>query len=338
MNSDTSGHLRVRLQKAGLSDAAIDAAWPDWWSDAAEQSGSARAELRLALSRKLGLDPRSLLEDEDVPRFFWRGAGRFKHLSAESEQQRDAITSFGRAIASLMIGLTPPHETIAGTSALALRSMALDPQTNVVRLVDLLSLCWSAGIPIAHLRVFPLQQKRMAAMTVRIADRSAILLGKDSEYPAHIAFYLAHELGHIALEHVSAGDAIVDLDDTEHASSNDLDSEERQADAFALELLTGHASPQILPKDGHYSSKELARVAQKASAQLQIEAGVIALCFGHATRDWASANAALPLIYGPGKPVWREINAVAAAQMDLADLPHDNRDYLSSVLGLREDA
>ena len=42
----------------------------------------------------------------------------------------------------------------------------------------------------------------MAAMTVHAASGNAILLAKDSGYPAQLAFYLAHELAHIALGHL----------------------------------------------------------------------------------------------------------------------------------------
>ena len=61
--------LKRRLQDVGLSGPAINAAWPRWWSEAAEASSSARAELRFSLARKLGLDPSSLLDESAEPRF-----------------------------------------------------------------------------------------------------------------------------------------------------------------------------------------------------------------------------------------------------------------------------
>lgn len=70
--------LRRRLRQAGLSDPAINAAWPAWWSDAATVSRSARVELRFALARNLGLSPKSLLGDR--VEFVWKDEARFKHL------------------------------------------------------------------------------------------------------------------------------------------------------------------------------------------------------------------------------------------------------------------
>jgi hypothetical protein len=195
-----------------LNPLAIDAAWPTWWIEEAEASASARAELRFSLARKLGLDPLSLLEDSEEPRFVWREEARFKHLAGEGELERAAITSFGRAVGAILISAAPAASTtISGVSANALRELILGRQAHV-RLLDLLSLCWSVGIPVIHLRVFPWPQKRMAAMAVRLADRCAILLGKDSMYPANISFFVAHELGHVALQHLEPGRAIVDLE------------------------------------------------------------------------------------------------------------------------------
>jgi hypothetical protein len=237
--------LRQRLKRVGLSDPAIEAAWPTWWSDDADASTSAKAELRFSLSRKLGLDPHSLLEDRTEPRFVWHDVARFKNLRGETNVERAAITSFGAALARVLTSATAPAPSIVGSAAADFRAAILDGQP-FVRLLDLLSLCWSAGIPVAHLRVFPWSQKRMSAMTVEVGTRSAILLGKDSLYPAHVAFYLAHEVGHIALGHIQPGSMVIDLDRTDLADPA-VDAEEAAADAFALELLTGLSRPTILP-------------------------------------------------------------------------------------------
>src|SRR4051794_15887231 len=69
VTGESAGDLRLRLRRLGLSDDAISAAWPQWWSADAEASPSARAELRFGIARRLGLDPRSLLGEQDEPRF-----------------------------------------------------------------------------------------------------------------------------------------------------------------------------------------------------------------------------------------------------------------------------
>ena len=171
----------------------------------------------------------------------------------------------------------------------------------------------------------------MAAMTVRVRDRWAILLGKDSDYPAHTAFYLAHELGHIALDHVENNEAIVDLEPPDDRS--EADAEEEAADRYSLEVLTGDPDLKVLPIDPRYTSRELGRVALEVSERLRIEPGTLALSFGHATGDWPTANGAMPHIYDSRKAVWREVNQLARTQLSFDRVPDDYADYLSAVLG-----
>jgi hypothetical protein len=329
---ENASQLRSRLRKLGLSDPAIKAAWPRWWSDEADTSVSARVDLRFSVARKLGLDPRSLLDDEQQPRFVWRDEARFKHLSGESDLERSAITSFGKALGSVLITASPPPISIKGSTAQDLRNLILREKQPYIRLLDLLSLCWSVGIPVIHLRVFPWPQKRMAAMTVRIDDRCAIFLGKDSMYPAQIAFYLAHELAHISLAHLTSDPVIVDLEQAV-PSLEEEDAEEGSADRFALELLTGDPRPVVLPSGPHYSARELARVALNSADKLRVEPGTLALCFGYSTEDWATANASMERIYSSAKPVWNEVNNIAQTQLALERIPDDALDYLEAVLG-----
>ena len=102
--------FRLKLRRFGLSSAAIDAAWPDWWSEAAEASPSAAAELRFSLARKLGLDPRSLLDEDEQPRFVWHDEVAFKHLRTESEWEKAALGSFGVSVARLLLQAIPPSD------------------------------------------------------------------------------------------------------------------------------------------------------------------------------------------------------------------------------------
>lgn len=334
MTVNDSRRLRTRLRAVGLSGAAIDAVWPGWWSDAAAASPSARTELAFSLARRFGLDPRSLLQDSETPRFLWRGEARFKHLAGESELERAGLTSFGRSVSVPLVAAAPaPTVDLGGETALELRGALLENRPWV-ELVDLLLLAWSAGIPTVHLRVFPLGQKRMAAMTVGVGDRQAILLGKDSNYPAPIAFYVAHELAHVALGHVAGDRLIVDLEDLKPAFDVH-DEEEATADRFALELLTGRSRPTVLSAHGiRPSARSLAQAALASGPDLGIEPGLLAQCYGYSTRDWAVATKSLRYIYSDAEPLWSSINALARSQLDYTELPSDAVEYLDAVLGL----
>jgi Zn-dependent peptidase ImmA (M78 family) len=324
-------HLRARLRNLGLSDSALEAAWPTWWSDAADASTSAQAELRFSLARKLGLDPHSLLEGAE-PRFVWDHGARFKHLAGEGLPEQTAITSFGNALGRYLVAATRAPAARIPWDSISLRRAILGEQPHV-RLVDLVSASWALGIPTIHLRVFPLARKRMSAMSVRVDDRSAIMLGRDSMYPPHVAFYLAHELGHISLGHLLEDPVVVDFD-TEQLDLEEDDQQEAAADRFALELLTGFPEPRVLPKwAGRYTAAELARVARQAAPELAIEPGTLALCFGFSTGNWATANAAIRRIYDAPHPVWTEVNRVALGQLAFDAISDDAQAYLTAVLG-----
>ncbi len=334
VTGESAHDLRLRLSGLGLSDGAIAAAWPRWWSEEAEGSASARAELRFGVARRLGLDPGSILDAADEPRFLWSAEARFKHLSREDERERAGIASFGRALASILVTASrPPADTLAGVAARDLRESILTSGRPFVGLVDLLSLAWGVAVPVVHLRVFPWRQKRMAAMTVNVGDRSTVMIGRDSLYPATIAFYVAHEIGHIALAHVSPDHQIVDLDDDAPATGAE-DTEERDADAFALELLTGTPEPIVLAAGpGDANGPALARAALTSADSLSIEPGTLALCFGYSTGDWQTATAALSRIYTDARPVWAEVNAIARTQLELDELAVDAVNFLDAVLG-----
>jgi Zn-dependent peptidase ImmA (M78 family) len=333
MLDDSASRFRRRLKVMGLSDSVINAAWPDWWSDDADASPSARAELRYSISRKLGLDPRSLLDDDEVPRFVWKDTAHFKHLSGETDIQKWILTSFGTALGTMLLSATKASASLEGRNASELRAAILGRQPYV-RLVDLLSICWTMGIPTIHLRVFPWRQKRMTAMSARVGTRSAILLGKDSLYPAQIAFYLAHELAHISLHHLASDGVIVDLEqDLPVEPPYRPDPEEVEADAFALELLTGNPRPVVLPEISGGGARSLAQTALSAAEDLQIEPGTLALCFGYSTGDWAIAIGALSYIYASPKSVWREVNSIAMNQLFFSELPDDTVRYLKNIMG-----
>jgi hypothetical protein len=333
--ADDGKKLRRSLQKLGLSDPAISAAWPGWWSDDAENSASARAELRFSLARKLGLDPRSLLDDQE-PQFVWRDEGKFKRLSAESAAERAAISSYGASLARVLIDGAGAGYSIEGLTAKQLRDSILGTQ-RFVRLVDLLGLCWGLGVPVIHLRVFPLSAKRMCAMTARADSRYAILLGKDADYPAPIAYYLAHEIGHAALGHLRDNPTLVDLEDPLEGS-RDADDEEVAADRYALELLTGTPEPAVESTARRFTARQLAESVVRTSDSVRIEPGTLALCFGHTTGQWPKTYAAMRRIYANKQPAWLEVNRVAARQLNWAEISSEMEPFLRAVMGGITDA
>jgi len=329
--ADKAQQFKARLSRAtGLTDTAINAAWPEWWSEAADTSPSAQAELRFSLARNLGLDPRSLFDD-DAPRFMWDDSAKYKNFKGDLTQDRPAITSFGTSISRMLLRGVTAHQSLSGVSPSTLRESILASQP-FIRLIDLLGLMWAVGVPAIHLRVHPLAAKRMCAMAVRDGERFSILLAKDSQYPASVAFHLAHEIGHIALGHIESGSALVDMDDPAERI-DEADAEELAADRYALELLTGDAEFNI-GKDGlGGSARQLANEVLRVGPANRIEPGTLALCYGHVTKEWATVQAAMPHIYSDPIPAWSVTNKIAKSQLDWNSISDENGSFLRAVMG-----
>ncbi len=319
--------LRKRLKEAGLSDPLIDAAWPSWWSDEAFSSTSAKAELRFAIARKLGLSPKSLFHDE--VEFVWKDEARFKHLSSETELQKAALTSFGISACRILLRALLRVDVPDGIGALSLRQSILGSRP-FIDLQSLLATCWAIGIPVIHLRIFPLEAKRMHAMAVKVGQRHAILLGRDAQVPAPVIFTLAHELGHVLLGHIGSSSAIVDIRDP--MGPDQGDDEESEADRFALELLLGTSRPAIQTDRERFNSRELAETVLEQGPPLRIEPGTLALCLAHAQGRWRVANDAMRYIYTDPKPVWKEVNRIAARELDLDFISNESADYLRKIM------
>lgn len=324
--------LRKHLSQAGLSDPLIDAAWPAWWSDDAFSSQSAATELRFSIARKLGLSPKSLLHDE--VEFVWKDDARFKHLSNETDVEQSALSSFGISIGRILVHSVKTTSTPYQFGASELRKSILQSRP-FVDLHSLLATCWAIGIPVIHLRVFPLDAKRMHAMAVKIAGQHAIMLGRDSQYPAPVAFTLAHEIGHVMLGHFETCSAIVDLRDV--MAQGVRDSEEDEADRYALELLLGTSQPEIHTNIPRFNASQLAQAALTQGPGLQVEPGTLALCLAYRHNVWPIAQAAMQQIYVEQKAVWSEVNQIAMRQLDLRAVGEDSANYLLKIMGMGDD-
>ena len=323
--------LRRGLRDAGFSKQAIDAAWPSWWSEELADDPSGRTELRFTLARRLGVSPKELLGER--VRFVWNDEARFKHLSVQDAAHRAALASFGMTVGRALIRATEPGDTLEGVSASELR-LALLSDRPVVDLPSLLYACWAVGVPVIHLKVFPLQAKSMHAMVVAVDGRYAVLLARDALYPAPVAFTLAHEIGHIALSHLDGVPALVDLEDPATSANND--DQEDAADRYGLELLTGSASPQIETSGGRMNAPGLATAVLREAGQQRIDPGTLALCVAHQTGAWAIAQSALKFIYSDPQPVSTQLNTLAASQLDWDRIGHSSADWLKIVMGLRD--
>jgi hypothetical protein len=132
--------------------------------------------------------------------------------------------------------------------------------------------------------------------------RRAIVLSKKIRYSAWLLYILAHEVGHLAVGHVGRGGALLD-EDVDRGST---DEEERSANAFALELLTGNPETVVSTVGARATPTALVKAARQAGTEQHIDPGHLVLNWAYqaAGDSFAVANAALailePTVDAPG--------------------------------------
>jgi hypothetical protein len=329
--------LIKRLEVAGFAGDFIRTCLPDWWDEQAEGSDSSWTHLQLGLAQRLSIDPLSLFDENAPLQLSDVGRPKFKHLVLSEAQQR-AANGFGSGLARLLFAATPGATHELPASALELRHLLLEDALEPwVGFGQLLTLCFAFGIPVAHLTAFPAGIKGMAAMATSVGQRGAIFTARKPTHPAQVAFYIAHELGHLALGHVRDGRSIVEaltLDPNETDDGLPPDDEETAADRFAFELLTGQPVLQVQGRSDRGTAKELVDKAVRTGHALRIDPGLIILCFGRATKRWPLGGAALKMLPDHDVAVTAQINRALRTQLDPEMLSSEDRAYLDAVVAV----
>jgi len=131
---------------------------------------------------------------------------------------------------------------------------------------DLLTHVSMLGIPVIHLQHLPSKAKKMDGLAFEQNGRPVIVLTQNHPH-GYALFDLMHELGHITLGHVTAEHAIVDQKIDAEAD----DEDERTANRFALELLTGDPECKIVSTGRNLNANELAGAALHYGEKNQID-------------------------------------------------------------------
>ncbi|WP_201011456.1 ImmA/IrrE family metallo-endopeptidase [Rhodococcus sp. NKCM2511] len=263
----------------------------------------------------------------------WRDEARFKNLGTVTEAEQQVLTGFGMAVGRTAISATPGNFWPIPASALELREAILSSSQSV-GISELISTCWAIGIPVLSTKIFPLAKKSMHAMSVRLDNRYCIIIGLYSKYPAKISFTVAHELGHIALGHLEESGALFDIVDP--TDVDNPDHEEREADRYALQLLTGSERPDFIPQLPEYNGTMLARSLMDHPVP-GVDSGVVALCTAFKNQKWKESYSALKMLprqhseFDVGDQI---INPLAQAQFDLGAIDDDRAEFLATVLGV----
>jgi hypothetical protein len=322
-------NLYRRLSEVGLTRAFVRrTGLPSWWDDEVAENPAGYAQGLLLLSRYLGLDLQSLQDESASIRLRDFGACKYKKRDDVTEDELALARVMATRAAQLAGESMSIRPAPLPASALEIRQQILDQGSRWVGLPELVDSCWSAGIPVLHLDHFPKNARRPDGFAARVHGRPVVVLCKKAKHFAWLLFILAHELGHLALGHIPAEGALLD----DHVEQDSSDDEEKQANAFAVELLTGQAGRRFVATGRWPNARELAEEARTIGRQRMIDPGHVVLNHAHSMgKDFfAVANAALKLLE-PHADAVGMLRAKMAECLDWSRLPEDSSEFLMRV-------
>lgn len=297
MASRESAHEVFRLlDKAGLPPSYVRALLPSWWEDTAADSPAGLSEFKVMLARNLGVTVEGLGGKEPRLTFKLPHVRRLKRSVRYTESQLTPAVSIALAAARIAAAACPtPFAPLP--AAAALREFILkELRAKYVSLRSLIRTCWKSGVPVVYVREYPDGMPKMDGLVASIDGRPVIVIAKRTDFSAWMSFIVAHEMGHIAQGHFRDDELLIDEALAEDSiKPAEPDPDERNADAYALELLGGDQKSDAR-LEATSSANDMARAAMNEQRTHGVDAGHALLRFAYATGEWNRALAALKVL------------------------------------------
>ena len=317
--------LYQRLADFGITRKyALSVALPPGWNDAETTNPAVYSQALSYLSRHLNLDLRTL-QDENAP-LAWMDCGptlfKYNQSVDESELARAKCLAVRAAQVACRVVTAPPVPL--PDNGAAIRSAILERGAPCVHFESLLNYCWDCGLPVLHVSHLPEGAKKPDALAGIFAGRPAIVLMKRHTRAAWLLFILAHEIGHIGRRHLDGDGLLLDA----KVSQDNRDTQEEEANAFAVEILTG--KPDIrYQAASNLNAEQLAERALMVERRDKVDAGFVALNYvrNRGQGYFALGNKALEHLPNAGDPV-ALIQAKTRERLNWEELSRDSRLYL----------
>lgn len=254
MKSDTRNFssLMSRLSRAGFKDDfARSAILPDWWDDECASDASVLPEVELRVARFLRA-PLSVVQDPRVPLALpSRPRAQLRRTSAAELHRIEpavhaAVSIAAAVVRSLRSKLPPAALPVEALEWHALLAAGSSPVTLGVIAGDL----WERGIPVIPVSTLPSPKFQGAACLV--GERPVIVIAQRNDEPGRVAFWVAHEAGHVASGDCAPDGPVIDEEETP-----DRNEVERRADQYAQMMLLGNESVPDVRGDDFLQLRDL---------------------------------------------------------------------------------
>ncbi|WP_145521848.1 ImmA/IrrE family metallo-endopeptidase [Yersinia aldovae] len=319
-----------KINTAGFNPGFIKKILPEWWDDSIADTPSGLQYASLHLAKLFSLSAESLWDDKKEVKFSFSTTHKFKHRINIEHQDLDVACAVAYSAANLVA-----KNFKSNYDANKLLKWS-DIRNNILQnkdWVDLESLavfCSESGIPVIYLKNFPTKTKKMAGLALECMGRPVIVLTQGKKH-GFMLFDLAHELGHIACNHLSEmnGQCFVDSKIDAH-STNDV---EKQANAFAFGVITGREAFNVGPAGSFLNGHNLACAAKVFGKAERIDPTHVALNYGYSLKHWGVASTAVKEIC-EDKPSDQEIIIkVLYNYIDMENINDDDLLALKAFIG-----
>ena len=322
--------LYRRLEAFGIDQQYVRSiVMPAGWRDSETENPAVYSQALGLLAQNLNLNLRSL--QNDAAPLEWQDCGptRFKRSRALSDDELVTAKCIAVRAAQIACQTTTSPPAMLPESGAAIRNAILRKGNPYVGFEALLDHCWESGIPVLHVARFPANTHKPDALAVIFEGRPAIVIMKWHKYPAWLLFIMAHELGHIAKNHLNGEGVLVD-DKVDRDASEDIEAE---ANTFAAELLTG--KPDIRYQASYnLTAQQLVEAAQKTSQRDGVDPGFVALNYANSKGHYAVGNLALHQIEPNADPV-AAIHSRMTEQLDWEGIGRDSRQFLRHITEMK---
>lgn len=317
-----------RLSRAGFKrDFVRPAIMPDWWNDECSSDPELLPDVEVRLARFLSL-PLAVVRDPgaqlDSPQYPDAQLRRVKTVDGDrlGPAIHTAIRIAGAVVRNLRDKDTEP--ALPPTDAIEWRDV-IDRDHPPVKLEDMLDDLWERGIPVVPLDLLPAPS--FQGMACIVNDRPVILLGHRHDEPGRVAYFVAHEVGHVVSGHCAAERPVVD-----EADENDDDTDiETRAEQYATTVLMGGEEvPSMQHAEIDY--KSLARHAVEIEKSESIDASAVIFAWARQTSDYATATMAIKALYRH-VGARRKLREMFDANVALTEAPESDRALLRCVHG-----
>ena len=318
--------LMRRLARAGFERQFVRSALlPEWWDETCDEDPNLLTDFEIRVARFL---ERPLATVRDSNRSFALpelvGARLRRVRDIDGVRLAPAIHSAGRIADATVRSLRKPESGIEPPPLDGCEwRRVIAPNGSTVTLERMLNDLWSRGIPVVPLETIPAPS--FQAIVCVKGGRPVILIGQKNDEPGRIAFWLAHEVGHIVHGDCDPDHLILDGEE----SIVDKDEIEIAADDYARQVLVGEKQiPEI--EDGDF--KTIAKELAQQESLTGIDAGMIAAVWASRTGDYGKATMALKALYR-ASGARRRLSQYFYEHVDLGGSTETDRDLLRCVYG-----